>query len=85
MAIFRQSLLFVRQRTPYQIEGSSLARAKVAKIRTPFAEAQGAVRSAADLIRIMLILPVIFPEANGANFVATSTEQGLEPAAWAPI
>ena len=64
----------------YLVEESDFARAQVTKIRARFGEAQSAVRPAAYFIGIMVILAVIFPEANRADFVMSSPVQGLEPA-----
>jgi len=83
--MLRQLLLFLRQRTPYVVEESGLARAQVTKIRACFGEAQSAVRPTAYFIRIVVILTVIFPEANWTDFVMPSPVQGLELAAWASI
>jgi hypothetical protein len=85
MAILQQLLPLIRQRMPYLVEKSGLARRHLAKIRACFGEAQSAVRSAAYFIRIMFILTVVFPEADRTDFVVPSTVQGLEPAAWASI
>jgi hypothetical protein len=83
--MFRQLLLLVRQRRPYLVEESGLACAQVAKIRARFGETQNAVRPTTDFIRIMVILTVVFPKANGTDFVVRSPIQSLEPAAWALI
>jgi hypothetical protein len=83
--IFHQLLPLIRQRAPYLVDKSCLARRQVAKIRARIGEAQSAVRPSAYFISIMFILTVIFPEAHGADFVVPSTVQGLERAAWTSI
>jgi hypothetical protein len=72
IAIVRQLLLFVPKRTPYHVEDSGLARAQVAKIRTCFGEAQRAIRPTAYFVRIMVILTIIFPEADRTDFIMPS-------------
>lgn len=85
MGIFQQLAPLIRQRMPYLVEKLGLARRQFAKIRACFGEAQSTVRSTAYFIRITLILAVVLPEADRADFVVPSTVQGLEPAAWASI
>jgi hypothetical protein len=46
-------------------------------------KAQAAVRTAQDALRVRLILTVVLPIANAADFVLPTTMQGLEFAAGA--
>ena len=55
------------------------------KIFLCLAKTQGSIRAAAHFLRVVFILPVIFPPTDRTHFETTSTMKGLEFAARTPI
>jgi len=58
--------------------------AKRPVVGAPHSKAQIAIRPAEYFICVVVILPVVFPEANSANFVATTFAKSLKATAGAP-
>ncbi len=53
-------------------------------VRTRLRQAERAIRAATHVGDIVIVLPVILPEANGTDLVPASLVQGEASAAWAP-
>jgi hypothetical protein len=58
--------------------------AKCTVIGSPLREAQITVRATEHFICVVIVLPVVFPEAHGADLVAAASTESFEAAAWAP-
>jgi hypothetical protein len=64
---------------------AALASTERSKITTRLNEAEIAVRAAAHLAGVLIILAVVLPETNMTNVEAAALAQRAIPAAWATI
>jgi hypothetical protein len=76
---------FFFARRPYMSKGSLIAGTDTQIAFPSFCETQLAVWPAANDIRIVVVLAVVLPEADGADVEATSLGERTFAAAWAPI
>ncbi len=56
-------------------------RTKCSVIGSPYGKAQIAIRTAKHFIGVIVILPIVFPEADGAYFISAALAKRSEAAA----
>ena len=55
--------------------------AKCSVVGSPHCKAQIAIGPAEHFVCVIIVLPVVFPEADGADFIAATLAERLESAA----
>lgn len=61
--------VFVRPRVVYESGASLVSGSHGTEVPAGLREAESAVRTAANPVSIMVVLPVVFPEAHGTDLV----------------
>lgn len=77
--------VFVEQRGPHKLGAALVGRADLLVVAAGLSEAQTVVGAASDLIRVVLVLAVVFPETDLADLVRSALGEGDEAAARAAV
>jgi hypothetical protein len=76
---------FFLSRRANVLKEAALTSSELSKVATRLRKTEVAIRAAADLISVLIILSIVFPKADFANLESSAANQRAIPAARATI